>query len=58
MADEPPFPETLCHRCVHLRLVRSGRGSTFLMCQEPSLPKYTSQPVRVCRGFTQAPPPR
>ena len=34
MSDEPPFPESLCHRCVHLRVVRSGRGSTFLMCQE------------------------
>jgi hypothetical protein len=51
MTDALPFPESLCHRCVHLRLVRSGKGSTFLMCQEPSLPKYTAQPVRVCRGF-------
>jgi hypothetical protein len=49
--DAAPFPESLCHRCVHLRLVRSGKGSTFLMCQEPSLPKYAAQPVRVCRGF-------
>jgi hypothetical protein len=48
---ETPFPESLCHRCVHLRLIRSGRGSVFLMCQEPSLPKYTAQPVRACRGF-------
>ena len=51
MTDEP-FPDSLCHRCVHLRLVRSARGSTFLMCLEPSLPKYAAQPVRACRGFT------
>jgi hypothetical protein len=51
MTDEPAFPDSLCHRCAHLRVIRSGRGSTFLMCQEPSLPKYTAQPVRVCRGF-------
>lgn len=55
MTDEPVFPDSLCHRCVYLRIVRSGRGSTFLMCQEPTLPKYTAQPVRVCRCFTPAP---
>jgi hypothetical protein len=54
MTDEVPFPDSLCHRCAHLRVVRSGRGSTFLMCQEPSLPKYGPQPVRACRGFTAA----
>jgi hypothetical protein len=43
-----PFPESSCHRCLHLRLVTSARGSTFLMCQEPSLPKYPAQPVRAC----------
>jgi hypothetical protein len=48
---DAPFPDALCHRCVYLRLVTSGKGSTFLMCQEPSLPKYPPQPVRVCRGF-------
>lgn len=47
-----PFPESLCHRCVHLRLVTSGKGSTFLMCQEPSLPKYPPQPVRACPKFS------
>jgi hypothetical protein len=57
MTDALPFPESLCHRCVHLRVVRSGKGSTFLMCREPSLPKYTAQPVRVCRGFVAAPLP-
>jgi hypothetical protein len=43
-----PFPESLCHTCRHLRLVTSARGSTFLMCQEPTLPKYPPQPVRAC----------
>ena len=47
-----PFPESLCHRCVHLRVIESGKGSVFLMCQEPSLPKYGPQPVQICRGFT------
>lgn len=48
MHAEPPFPESLCHGCAHLRLVQSGKGSTFLMCQEPSLPKYPPQPIRAC----------
>jgi hypothetical protein len=47
-----PFPDSLCHRCVHLRLVESAKKSVFLMCREPSLPKYAPQPVRQCRGFT------
>lgn len=44
----PPFPTSICHACVHLRLVTSGKGSTFLMCQEPSLPKYPPQPIIRC----------
>jgi hypothetical protein len=51
-----PFPDSLCHRCVHHRLVRAAR-SAFLMCTEPSLPKYSPQPVRACRGFDPAPAP-
>ncbi len=47
-----PFPQSLCHRCRFLRLVENVRGSVFLMCQEPTLPKYGPQPVRSCRGFS------
>jgi hypothetical protein len=50
--SDVPFAESLCHRCRHLRLVHSGKGSTFLMCQHPSLPKYPRQPVVTCVGFT------
>ena len=56
--SDAPFPESLCHRCAHLREVRSGKGSVFLMCQEPSLPKYGPQPVRQCGGFTPEAPTR
>ena len=54
------FADSLCHRCVHLRTITSGKGSTFLMCREPHLPKYPPQPVKACQGFTPAgnPPPR
>jgi hypothetical protein len=47
-----PFPDSLCHRCVHIRVITSGKGSAFIMCQHPSLPKYGPQPVRTCTGFT------
>ena len=57
MTDALPFPRSICHQCAHLRLVRSGKGSVFLMCQEPSLPKYPPQPVVRCGQFTPAPPP-
>ena len=49
MSDEAPrpFPESLCHRCRHHRLVRGARSS-FLHCDAPGLPKYPPQPVRSC----------
>ncbi len=50
--SDVPFPESLCHRCAQLRLVTSGKGSTFLMCQHPDLSKYPRQPVVACAGFT------
>jgi hypothetical protein len=54
------FEDSLCHRCVHLRTITSGKGSTFLMCREPHLPKYPPQPVKACQGFSPAgnPAPR
>lgn len=50
----PPFPESRCHACVGLRLIRGAR-STFLMCER--LPqKYVPQPVRSCAAFLARPP--
>jgi hypothetical protein len=54
--DAPPFPESLCHRCRWLRLTGNKRGSIFLSCTEPSLPKYPRQPVVQCRGFAAKEP--
>jgi hypothetical protein len=48
-----PFPNSLCHRCQHLRVVGNKRGSVFLQCTEPSLPKYPRQPVLACARFAQ-----
>lgn len=42
----------LCPGCAHVRFVRSGKGSTFLLCRkaetDPRYPKYPPQPVRSC----------
>jgi hypothetical protein len=50
-----PFPHSLCHRCRYLRLTGNTRGSIFLQCTEPSLPKYARQPVHACPRFAPAP---
>jgi hypothetical protein len=51
-------PGGLCVRCVHVRSVTSGKGSTFLLCgksaTDPRFPKYPALPVLRCAGFTPA----
>lgn len=44
----------ICSRCSHARLIRSSRGSLFLLCRHPQLPKYPRQPVARCFGFIEA----
>ncbi len=45
----------LCSACEHARTVRSGRGSTFSMCElsrtDPRFRKYPPLPVSRCQGF-------
>lgn len=41
----------LCGACAAARLVRSSRGSLFLLCAQPELPKYPGQPVLRCAYF-------
>ncbi|WP_205697842.1 hypothetical protein [Conexibacter sp. SYSU D00693] len=51
----------LCDRCAHQRIVRSGRGSVFSMCElgrkDPDWPKYPRMPVLACPRHEPAPPP-
>ena len=58
----PPDPYVgLCVACANVRVVRSGKGSTFYMCElsrvDPAFPKYPRLPVLRCRGYTLADPP-
>ena len=50
----------LCDRCAHQRVVRSGRGSLFSLCErsfdDPRFAKYPPVPVASCPGFTPRPP--
>ncbi|HEX2190944.1 MAG TPA: hypothetical protein VHG51_18695 [Longimicrobiaceae bacterium] len=55
----PPEPEPgLCAGCAHVRVVRSGKGSTFYLCEmsrvDPAFPRYPRLPVLRCRGFAPA----
>ena len=48
----------LCGECAHRQLVRSARGSEFLMCglakQDDRFPKYPRLPKLTCEGFLRA----
>ena len=47
-----PFPTSLCHRCRFVLYAGNKRGSVFLACDEPSLPRYLPQPMTQCPKFT------
>ena len=52
---------SLCEECERVRVVRSGKGSTFLYCRaaedDPSWPRYPQQPVVSCPKFQRYAPP-
>lgn len=45
----------LCRRCYHHRLVVSARGSEFVRCTAPDMPKYPELPVLQCGSFQSGP---
>ncbi len=49
----------LCDRCAEQRLVQSGRGSAFSMCEvglrDPDWPKYPAMPVLRCPRYRERP---
>jgi hypothetical protein len=52
----------LCDSCRHQRIVRSGRGSVFSLCErsktDDRYPKYPRAPVNACPGYEVASEPR
>ncbi len=54
--DRPPRRfGSRCEDCAHVRAIRSGKGSVFLLCRQgvddPAWPKYPPQPVIHCARF-------
>ncbi len=49
---------SLCAACSQCRIVRSGKGSVFLLCElgmkVAHWPKYPPQPVLNCRNYLPA----
>jgi len=49
----------LCETCLHMRLIRSDRGSVFRQCQlsfaDTRFPKYPRLPVLECSGWMPNP---
>ena len=46
----------LCARCSHHRVVTSAKGSEFVRCRAPEMPKYPQLPVLHCDSFAAGPP--
>jgi len=53
---------SLCEGCSHVREVVSGKGSRFLLCRlshsDTRYPRYPSQPVLHCGGFSACATPQ
>ena len=49
----------LCSVCRHARVVESGKGSRFLLCEvsqrDPRYPRYPRLPVRECAAHDTRP---
>lgn len=45
----------LCASCTHHRVILSGKGSRFVLCErsrtDPSFPRYPGVPVVRCAGY-------
>jgi hypothetical protein len=50
-----PQPPSLCEACRHCRVITSGKGSRFFLCEaalaNTQLPKYPPQPVIRCAAY-------
>ena len=50
----------LCAACAHAKVIKSAKGSTFMLCgrakEDPRFSKYPPLPVMMCRGFEENAP--
>jgi hypothetical protein len=51
----PSVNPGLCETCTHVQIVRSSKGSSFVLCRlsevDPSFRRYPTLPVITCRGY-------
>jgi hypothetical protein len=49
----------LCDTCTHVQIVRSSKGSSFVLCRlsevDASFRRYPTLPVITCRGYERGP---
>jgi hypothetical protein len=47
----------LCDSCIHQRIIRNTRGSSFSLCErsrtDPAYPRYPPIPVVECPGYVR-----
>ena len=50
-----PVGAGLCDMCTHMQIVRSSKGSSFVLCRlsevDPSFRRYPTLPVIACGGY-------
>jgi hypothetical protein len=55
----PSVNPGLCETCMHVQIVRSSKGSSFVLCRlsevNPAFRRYPALPVITCRGYERGP---
>jgi hypothetical protein len=55
----PSVNPGLCETCTHVQIVRSSKGSSFVLCRlsevDPAFRRYPTLPVIACRGYERGP---
>ena len=54
----PSVNPGLCETCTHVQIVRSSKGSSYVLCRlselNPAFRRYPALPVTVCAGYSPA----
>ena len=58
----PPVNPGLCETCTHVQIVRSSKGSSFVLCRlsevNPAFRRYPVLPVTACPGYSAITAPK
>lgn len=58
----PPVNPGLCETCTHVQIVRSSKGSAFVLCRlsevNPAFRRYPALPVTACAGYSPTTGPK